>query len=357
MSVKTETAISMPVVAKDKDVIRHLPVLVIHAHSSCNCRCIMCDIWKNKDGKIFGVSDLKSQLDSIRRLGVRWVVFSGGEPLMNPELSQLSGILRQQGIYLTLLSTGLLLKKYAAMVAQCFDEVIVSLDGPPLIHDAIRRVGGAFALLQDGVRALRELRPGIVITARTTVQKANHQHLWETAQSAKALSLNGISFLAVDVSSAAFNRTLVWPVSHQKEVCLTLSELPVLGSEIAKLISCANDQLGAGFVAESPEKLRRILRDFRVQLGLEAPESPLCNAPWVSAVIETDGSVRPCFFHPAVGNLRDASLDEILNGTVAQNFRTNLDISTNMTCRNCVCSLNYRSLAEDGGQGTASSPE
>jgi Fe-coproporphyrin III synthase len=317
----------------------------------------MCDIWKNKDGQIFGVSDLKSQLDSIRRLGVRWVVFSGGEPLMNPELPQLAGVLREQDIYLTLLSTGLLLKKHAAMVAECFDEVIVSLDGPPAIHDAIRRVDGAFALLQAGVRALRELRPGIVITARTTVQKANHQYLWHTAESAKALSLNGISFLAVDVTSAAFNRTLVWPVSHQKEICLTHSELLVLGNEVAKLICCADDQFGAGFVAESPEKLRRIIRHFRVQLGLEKPESPLCNAPWVSAVIETDGNVRPCFFHPAIGNLREATLEKILNGTVAQNFRANLDIPNNTTCRNCVCSLNYRSRVEDGGLGTGSSPE
>jgi MoaA/NifB/PqqE/SkfB family radical SAM enzyme len=303
----------------------------------------MCDIWRNKNGQIFGVSDLKPQLDSIRRLGVRWIVFSGGEPLMSPELPQLCKMVSEQGIRLTLLSTGLLLKKYAAMVAECFDEVIVSLDGPPAVHDAIRRVDGAFALLQAGVRALREVRPDILITARTTVQKANHACLWETAQSAKALSLDGISFLAVDVTSVAFNRTLAWPVSRQTEISLATSELAVLGSEIAKLICQADDELGTGFVAESPEKLRRIARHFRVQLGLEEPESPLCNAPWVSAVIEADGSVRPCFFHPLVGNLRGTTLEAIVNGTTAHNFRRNLDIPNNAICRNCVCSLNYRS--------------
>ena len=328
---------------KDNDVVRHLPILVIHAHSSCNCRCIMCDIWKNRDNQVFRVSDLKPQLDSMRRLGVRWIVFSGGEPLMNPELPQLCEILSEQGIRLTLLSTGLLLKKYAAMVAECFDEVIVSLDGPAAVHDAIRRVDGAFALLQAGVRALREVRPNILITARTTVQKANHAHLWETARTAKALSLDGVSFLAVDVTSMAFNRTLAWPVSHQTEMCLTNSELAVLENEIAKLMCNADEKFGTGFVAESPEKLRRIERHFRVQLGLDKPESPLCNAPWVSAVIEADGSVRPCFFHPPIGNIRGATLEAIVNGTIAYNFRRNLDIPNNVTCRNCVCSLNYRS--------------
>ena len=82
----------------------------------------MCDIWKNRDSQVFRVSDLKAQLDSIRRLGVRWVVFSGGEPLMNPELPQLCRILSERGIRLTLLSTGLLLKKYAATIAESFED-------------------------------------------------------------------------------------------------------------------------------------------------------------------------------------------------------------------------------------------
>lgn len=357
MGTKLENAVSLQEYTKDDNVLRHLPILVIHAHSSCNCRCIMCDIWKNKDSRVFRVSDLKAQLDSIRRLGVRWIVFSGGEPLMNPELPQLCEILNERGIRLTLLSTGLLLKKYAAMVAESFNDVIVSLDGPPAVHDAIRRVEGAFVLLQAGVHALRAQRPDILITARTTVQKANHACLWETAQSAKALSLDGISFLAVDVTSMAFNRTLVWPVSRQAEMCLTISELAVLENQIAKLIRSGAGRLGTCFVAESPKKLLRIARHFRVQLGLERPESPLCNAPWVSAVIEADGSVRPCFFHPPMGNLRETTLETIVNGSTGYNFRRNLDIPNNVTCRNCVCSLNYRSRAEEVRHGEESSSE
>ena len=275
---------------------------------------------------------------------------------MNPELPQLCGILRQEGIRLTLLSTGLLLKKYAAMVAESFDEVIVSLDGPPVVHDTIRRVDGAFAVLQTGVRAVKGMRHNLPITARCTIQKANHAYLWETARSAKGLGLDGISFLAVDVTSQAFNRALAWPVSRQTGMCLTISELAVLGSEIAKLICDADEEFGMGFIAESPEKLRRIARHFRVQLGLDEPESPVCNAPWVSAVIEADGSVRPCFFHPSMGNLRGTTLETIVNGANGRSVRQNLDIPNNMICKNCVCSLNYRATAEGAGHGV-SSPE
>lgn len=302
----------------------------------------MCDIWKTAENRIFGIRDLERQLDSIRRLGVRQIAFSGGEPLMNPELPRVASRLRKEGIKLTLLSAGLLLGKYAAEVAENFDEVIVSLDGPPQIHDQIRRVKAAFALLEAGLCALRRERREIRITARSTVQKANHQSLWETARTAKRLQLNAISFLAADLTSTAFHRELIWPVSRQQEIGLSLSELPVLERQVETLVRDAEHEFGAGFVAESPEKLWRIVDHFRAHLGLRPPMSPVCNAPWVSAVVEADGNVRPCFFHRSIGNLRDANLEAVINGPEARSFRAQLDIPNNAVCKSCVCSLNYR---------------
>lgn len=42
---------------------------------------------------------------------------------------------------------------------------------------------------------------------------------------------------------------------------------------------------------------------------------PRCNAPHISAVVEVDGSARPCYFLPVTGQLRQGmSLREALNG-------------------------------------------
>ncbi len=270
------------------------------------------------------------------------MVFSGGEPLLNPELPILCSILREEKIRLTLLTTGLLLEKNADEVAASFDDVIVSLDGPPEIHDAIRRVDRAFELLQAGIRALRTRRKDLRITARTVVQKANHRHLRETAWASWDLNLDGISFLAADLTSTAFNRPLVWPVSRQNEVGLSMAELQALETEIELLIQESSREWDHGFLIETPEKLRRIAHHFRVQLGLARSESPACNAPWVSAVIETDGTVRPCFFHQPIGNLHEQNLESIINGKEALDFRAKLDIPNNSVCNRCVCSLHYR---------------
>jgi Fe-coproporphyrin III synthase len=326
----------------EKHRLTRLPVVVLHVHGSCNCRCVMCDIWKTKEPRVLRPADFEPHLDSIRRLGVRWVVFSGGEPLLNEEFPQLCAMFRQEDIRLTLLTTGLLLGKFATEVVESFDDAIVSLDGPEAAHNLIRRIDGAFALIRSGIAAVRRHRPAFSFTARTTVQKANHRQLRETVAAAKHLDLNGISFLAADLTSEAFNRAVTWSASRQSEVALSAIELSALEAEIELLIEENADDIRSGFIAESPEKLHRIARHFRAHLGLERDESPRCNAPWTSAVIETDGSVRPCFFHRAIGNLQQMSFEEAINGTDALAFRSALDITSNLTCNRCVCSLNYR---------------
>jgi Fe-coproporphyrin III synthase len=318
-----------------------MPILILNVHTHCNSRCIMCDIWKRETHEQVRVADLDRHRTSLRNLGVRQVVLSGGEPLLHSDLPALCEFFREQNIHLTLLTTGLLLLKRAREVSTLFDDVIVSIDGPQEVHDGIRRVKGAFDLIGQGVAAVRALKPNMRITCRTTVQKANHRHLDATVAAAKALRFDSISFLAADLTSEAFNRPLVWLGERQSEIALTASEVAALHEDIERLIVEHAYDIRDRFIAESPAKLRRITRRFREHLGQIAAEAPLCNAPWVSAVVEVDGSVRPCFFHRPVGNVTSSTLEEVVNGEAAQRFRNSLNVAENPTCQRCVCSLNY----------------
>ncbi|HEV8147568.1 MAG TPA: SPASM domain-containing protein, partial [Bryobacteraceae bacterium] len=246
--------------------------------------------------------------------------------------------LRDNGIRTTLLSTGLLLKRCANRVVESIDDVIVSLDGPSGAHDVIRRVPGAFRMLREGVETLHEIDPAYSVAARCTVQRGNFTRLRETARAARDIGLRSISFLAADLTSKAFNRPLAWPMERQAVVGLDIADVETLAAEIDSLIK---EEGTSGFVAESPEKLLRIVRHFRAHLGIEEPEAPRCNAPWVSAVLETDGTVRPCFFHEPIGNAREESLAAVINGPRAIRFRETLQVAENPICRRCVCSL-YR---------------
>jgi MoaA/NifB/PqqE/SkfB family radical SAM enzyme len=319
-----------------------LPILILNAHSRCNCRCVMCDIWKRESNDQMRAQDLERHRTSLKNLGVRQVVLTGGEPLLHNDLSALCNFFRDRQIHLTLLTTGLLLHKRAEEVATLFDDIIVSLDGPPEIHDAIRRLSGAYNLIHKGIAAVRHYNPSMPITCRTTVQKANHRHLRQTVDAARALGLDSISFLAADLTSEAFNRPLIWPGEKQSEIGLNVKEVNALEEEIEQLILQYAPAIEHKYIAESSNKLRRITRRFREHLGQLAPQAPTCNAPWVSAVVEIDGSVRPCFFHRTIGNITSTTLEEVINGEAAQEFRQSLDMENDATCRRCVCSLNYR---------------
>jgi MoaA/NifB/PqqE/SkfB family radical SAM enzyme len=54
----------------------------------------MCDIWKTTEDEQLSVEQLESHLSDIEHLRVKWVVFSGGEPLMHTDLFRLSAMLR-----------------------------------------------------------------------------------------------------------------------------------------------------------------------------------------------------------------------------------------------------------------------
>jgi MoaA/NifB/PqqE/SkfB family radical SAM enzyme len=302
----------------------------------------MCDIWKRESNDQIRAQDLERHRTSIESLGVRQVVLTGGEPLLHNDLSALCNFFRDRQIHLTLLTTGLLLQKRAEEVATLFDDIIVSLDGPPEIHDSIRRVSGAFNLIHKGIVAVRHYAPSMPITCRTTVQKANHRHLRQTVDAARALGLDSISFLAADLTSEAFNRPLLWPGEKQSEIGLNFEEIKALEEEIEQLILQYEAGINHKSIVEPPAKLRRIARRFREHLGQLTPQAPTCNAPWVSAVVEVDGSVRPCFFHRTIGNITSSTLEEVINGEAAQEFRQSLDMENDATCRRCVCSLNYR---------------
>jgi Fe-coproporphyrin III synthase len=318
-----------------------LPILILNVHNRCNCRCVMCDIWKRETNIELKTSSLERHRASMRRLGVRNVVLTGGEPLLHSDLPSLCIFFREEGIRLTLLTTGLLLQKRAETVADFFDDVIVSLDGPEEIHDAIRRVQGAFRLINNGIAAVRRIRPEMPINGRSTVQRSNYALMRKTVAAAKQLRLTSISFLAADVTSEAFNRTLVWPGERQSEIALNTQEVLMLEDEIEKLILEYKEEIHSRYIAEAPDKLRRIARHFRAHLGQVPYEAPICNAPWVSTVVEVDGSVRPCFFHRTIGNLTNSTLEDVVNGKEALLFRGSLDVAEDATCQRCVCSLNY----------------
>lgn len=319
--------------------LESLPILALSVHSACNCRCVMCDIWKaNAEKRDIGADELARHAGAIAALRVQRVMLTGGEPLLHRNLWALCAQLQALRIRITLVTTGLLIEHYAAEIASSIDAVVISLDGPREVHDSIRRVKGGFDRIATGVMALRARTPAPRLIARSVVQRGNAHAIEATILDAHRMGFDEISFLAADLSSAAFNRPEPWPRSRVDEIALGGEELAQLESAIGSIAAARRELLDSGFVAGGRASLDRIARYYGALAGGgELPEVN-CNAPWVSAVLEPGGVLRPCFFQPAYGSAADG-IEQAINGENAVAFRRRLDVASNPTCRRCVCSL------------------
>jgi Fe-coproporphyrin III synthase len=320
--------------------IHSLPILALSVHSACNCRCVMCDIWKaNAEKRAIGLDELEHHVDSIRQLRVQRVMLTGGEPLLHSNLFALCDRLRAEGIRISLVTTGLLIEPHAADIARTVDELVISIDGPAAVHDRIRRVPGGFARIDRGLRRLAEFAPGPTTIARSVVQRANHATLAQTVRAVRDLGVARLSFLAADVSSSAFNRPEPWSAERRCEIALSREQLPVLAAAVSEVEDICRDPAMAGFIAGGVRSLWRIHAYYRALAGMSEFPPTRCNAPWVSAVLEPGGQVRPCFFHEPYAVSDGLALADILNAPAARAFRRALKVNTNETCRRCVCSL------------------
>jgi Fe-coproporphyrin III synthase len=279
-------------------------------------------------------------LPSLRRLGTRVALLSGGEPLMNPEWASIAGVLRDQGLKTWLLTSGLSLAKHARRAVELFDAVTVSLDGTD--RETYRAIRGLDALdtVCEGIRAAAAY--GMAPSLRVTVQRANFKQLPIFVALAKELGARQISFLAVDIANPhAFGRT----DDFSSDLALLAADLPVFDQILRTMERDLREDFRSGFIAESPDKLRRILDYFAAILRIGPYPTVRCNAPEFSAVVGATGQVQPCFFisgpyqskltPSAVG----AELSGVLNSGPMAALRASIRAGERAECKTCVCSM------------------
>lgn len=335
------------------DRIRSLPILVLYLTDGCNSRCITCDIWRSPRRNMS--SDLFEAIAvDCRTLGVRWAVLSGGEAMQHPEWPALARRLRAEGARVLLLTNGLLVKKQIAEVLASVDEVIVSLDaGTATTYQAIRGVDG-FDLVLEGIELVRA--GGLPVTTRTTVQRANYRELPAIIAVAKALDVTSISFLTVDVSNPfAFGPRfsggaalplvaspgLGAPAEHGPPAsALDRADLEIFTAVLDQIERDYAEDFASGRLAESPAKLQRMVDYFRAVLNETSFPPVRCNAPHHSAVIEVDGTLRPCYFLPSMGRVNSRlPLAQALNSDAALALRRAYRAGERPECACCVCPL------------------
>ena len=312
-----------------------LPIVAVSPTARCHSRCVSCDWWRADGATDLPIAAYRDLAADLTRLGTRVVVITGGEPLLRDDLWEIAGLFRQRGLALHLMTSGLGLRTHASEVARHCAQIVVSLDGATReSYTHIRGVDGLEAV-RSGVERLRTLAPALRITARATLHRHNATCIAELVRAARLIGVHGISFLAADLTSPAFGGS---PRATRADLALTHHEVDGMRAAIERCIVEESGAFATGFIAESPARLRRLADYYAAHLGL-GPFPPVrCHAPQVSVAIDADGTVRPCFFQPAIGNIRDHRLSAIVTDALPR-FRAGWNPSRDKTCQRCVCAL------------------
>jgi len=155
------------------------PVVIWNLIRRCNLTCKHCyatSADKDFPGEL-STAQLYAVMDDLWDFGVRVLILSGGEPLMRPDIFEISRRAKEMGFYVGLSSNGTLIdeQNIDAIKAVDYDYVGISIDGSRDIHDRFRRRIGAYDEALRGIRLCRDA--GLKIGLRFTLTQDNRQDL------------------------------------------------------------------------------------------------------------------------------------------------------------------------------------
>lgn len=132
----------------------------------CNSRCSYCNTY-NTPSEEMTTREIFQMIDEFSDLGIRRIGFTGGEPLLREDMGSIVSYAHQKGITTTLFSNGALVPKKIDGLKH-LDLLLLSLDGPPEIHDTVRGMKGSFNHVQNAIRAAHETQLPVWINAVIT---------------------------------------------------------------------------------------------------------------------------------------------------------------------------------------------
>jgi radical SAM protein with 4Fe4S-binding SPASM domain len=155
------------------------PIVVWNISRACNLKCVHCynDSGASKADDELSTEEAKVVLDDLADFGVPSVLFSGGEPLMRPDLFELIEYAGGHGVRTVISTNGTLITTDLAkkIKQHGVSYVGISLDGVGEINDKFRGVPGAFDRAVAGIKNCQDA--GVRIGLRLTLTKRNVQDL------------------------------------------------------------------------------------------------------------------------------------------------------------------------------------
>lgn len=286
----------------------------------CNARCLHC--YSSSGPGVRHPNELTTAqahhiIDQLADAGLLILAFSGGEPLVRPDIYDLMRHAADRELVVNVASNGAVVndRTAARLVESGVRSVTVSLDGADAAtHDHFRQFPGLFDRTLHAIDAL--VREGIRVVVSFTPTRLNHEHG------------RAVVRLAYDRGASAVNMSEYVPAGRGSTDLALPAEL--VRETVLDWIAMRREYAG---------RMQVIWHDCRVALLVPPEEQDRysgCGAGKLTARLMADGTLTPCvFISQGAGNLRERSFADIWeNAPVLRTIRDrNLLVSGN--CGGC----------------------
>jgi MoaA/NifB/PqqE/SkfB family radical SAM enzyme len=300
----------------------------INVTENCNSRCITCYAWKNKSVDELTTEEIKDALHQLSEIGVRNVIFIGGEPLLRSDIGDLIKEATLLGFETRMLVTnGLLLEaKAKELLESGLTHLSVSIDGFGHTNDIIRGVPRSYEKSIKGIKAVQKLKKekglSVHVTILTTILlNQNVDDIPKLIEVSRSLGVHWTCNL-LDPNLPIFQgipfSDLI--VKNEEKIDETIDYLKKTRMENPWLVTSCNHVL---------EYARYYLKTHRF-----FPKGFHCVHGYKLIWIESHGDVHPgCWLMKPIGNLRENKLRDIIK---SEAYRKSIERMYVNDCQGCT---------------------
>lgn len=263
----------------------------------CNLACDHCyQDAGDEQARELSSAEGRKLIDEIARAGFKVMIFSGGEPLMRPDIFDLVAHARSRGLRPVFGTNGTLITPEVARELKSCGAVamgisIDSLDAAR--HDRFRGLEGALGLTLAGIENCKAA--GLAFQVHTTVVGWNRDEVCS------------ITDFAQDVGAVAHYIFFLIPVGRGRFIQETALEVRE-NEELLRRIMEKQREVGIAVKPTCAPQFTRVAQ----QLGVPTRFSRGCLAGLTYCVVGSQGVVRPCaYMTEEAGDVRQAPFDEI----------------------------------------------
>jgi radical SAM protein with 4Fe4S-binding SPASM domain len=304
-----------------KSVVENKPQRILNGSiaiwnftNRCNLSCMHCYSKSGLDAvDVLTTEQIKKTILQMKENGVKFIIFSGGEPLTRKDLFEIADFCKENKIITYLSSNGLYFSsKNLPIINEKFDYVGVSIDGDEETHDHFRGLKGAFKKTLKAVQMAIET--GAKVGIRYTITKETYgslEYIFKLAEdnnipkiyvSHLVYSGRGLDNLDMDLTKEQRRKAVEFIISKAFQYYKEGRDIEIVTGNMEQDAILFLDR----FAKEYPE-FKEEMHKRLVSWGGNSAGKKLLN-------INSEGDVRPDPFFPlVVGNIIKQDFSDIWN--------------------------------------------